>query len=514
MNDHSYDHIGKAGIVLLLLTVSDKLLAVAREIIVAGRFGISSQLDVFNLAWAVPCIICLFFSGAITGAFVPLYVQWSHTRGMQEVQNACRLVLWGVTTLCAVITGLLALVAPFLFPMLGYGLPAVLHDFGITATRLLALLVVFDGAGMVLAALLQAEKRFVSLQTAPLCVNVVIIIVLLAAYERMGIVALIIGVLAGTLCKTLFMATVLQRSGFSLFKRPSADSAAARMFVMLALPLLGSELIVNVNFLVDQIMASTLAVGSISTLKYAYRVYDVPVQIIIIALARALFPFVSEAALNKHRDDMRRMFHHSIIFLGIVTAPMICAGCLFAHDMVRLLFERGAFDGAATHQTAQTFVCYTVGLFFYAYAFINGTFFSALQATTVLFRMGCLSVIVNIVLNSVFMRFMGVQGIALSTSVTGGLISSLFILLIIRRLGITDMGRVFRALMRISAAAGCMGVVGFVVDRLAAALLLADILRLCCAGGVSICIYAGSLWLLRTPEIESYVGFFKRLLKT
>ncbi|MCX8044729.1 MAG: hypothetical protein N3B18_11485, partial [Desulfobacterota bacterium] len=95
MNERPYDLVGKAGIALILLAAVDKMLAVFREILIASRFGVSSQLDMFNLAWAVPGILSLFFSGALTGAFIPLYVQWLQTRHIEDVHNICRLLIWG-----------------------------------------------------------------------------------------------------------------------------------------------------------------------------------------------------------------------------------------------------------------------------------------------------------------------------------------------------------------------------------------------------------------------------------
>lgn len=512
MSDRVYDSIGRAGAVIILLTVADKILAVVREMIVASRFGISSRLDVFNLAWGVPGIICLFFSGALTGAFIPLYVQWSHTRRPHEVRNAAMILIWGSAGLFAILTVVLIAAAPFLFPLLGFGLPGELRDFGVTILRLLALLVLFDGSGILLGALLQAEKSFFVLQTATLSINVVTITVLMLLSEKMGIFALVTGLLAGTVCKTACMAVALRRRGFGLFRKLSFDREAVRTFVLLALPLFGSELVVNLNFLVDQVMAGTLSAGSISTLKYAYRVYDMPIQIIVIALARALFPFASEAALDTSRESMRGMFQHAIIFLGLITAPVICIGSLFSHEIVQLLFERGAFDAAATRQTAHAFVCYNVGLFFYAYSFINGTFFSALRATTVLFGMGCLSIILNVALNVLLMSFMGVQGIALSTSITAGIIGSVFIALLVRRCAINNLRPIVDNLLRIIVAVLCMGATGLALHSGLALLVAPNHVRFGIAVIVSGAVYALVLWVMRTPEMQRYIGFVKRIL--
>lgn len=459
-----YSQIGKASIIIIGLTFIDKILAVAKEMAIAARFGVSSSLDVFNIAFAFPGILLLLSSGAIISAFVPLYLEWSQRLPRPEADaRALALFCCGGVLFAAVAAGSY-LLAPFFVPLLGPGFGPEELLLGIELERWLVFLILLDGTGIILNGLLYANKRFVVLYTAPLFVNTAII-GFLFFQGHLGIHSLVWGFLAGSLMRLCYLILVVRLSGFRFLTRPQSDRTAVIAFLGLAVPMLGSELIANSNILVDQIMATQLSAGSVSTLRYAYRLNDLPIQLVVMAFSRAIFPFVSERALENDLDGLRDLYRNSLILLAMLTLPIICLVILFSREAVSLLLQRGAFDQAATIQTAETLRYYSFGLFFYGYTFVNGVFFVALKQTSTLFRMGCLSLVLNFSLNFLFMKFMGVKGIALSTTVTLCILSVGFVILLKRRLQITSLARHFMNLWGIVVAAGIAFGFGWLCKR-------------------------------------------------
>lgn len=174
--------------------------------------------------------------------------------------------------------------------------------------------------------------------------------------------------------------------------------------------LAGSVLIANSNLLVDQSMATQLSAGGLSTLRYAYRINDLPLQLIVLALSKAILPFVSEQVCDGDSSGLRRIFAQSLASLGLIAFPVIALVMLFAGDIVVVLLRRGAFDAEAARHTVLALRCYTGGLFFFPYACINGAFFCALRRAHALFVMGIVSVGLNFGLNGLFLRLMGGGG--------------------------------------------------------------------------------------------------------
>jgi len=504
-----YRHIGKASGIIIIITLTDKLLAVTKEIFTAHYFGVSPALDVFNIAYAFPGIISLIISGALISAFVPLYIEWSNKLSPQQANSDALSVMFIAFLLLGLITALCYLLSPVILTLVGYGFGPKERALGIAVERFLVFLILIEGTGILFASILQARKRFFDFQVSFLFVNIAIIISLVFFQKRLGIHALVWGFLLGTLCKIIYMAVALHRNGFHLFSKIVFDRSKLLAFFYLVLPLLGSELVVNVNLLIDQVMATQLPAGSVSTLRYAFRINDMPIQIIILAVAVAIFPFISERALEKDYDGLRHLFNQSVIFLGFLTFPIISLVTLFAQDVVGILFQRGAFDIHATEQTAETFFFYSLGLFFLSYTFINSTFFSGLKDTKPLFYIGCLSTFMNILLNLLFMSYFGVKGIALSTTITMLIVSLISVFLLNRRIKIV-FSRLISNLLRIIIASTCALGLGFGlkwlsidygIDRLLYVPLITIVVLLC---------YLLVCWILKTEELIFFMNLFRK----
>jgi putative peptidoglycan lipid II flippase len=497
----SYGPVFRAGLVIFTLLLGDKVLAVVKEMLMAQRYGISPTLDAFNFAYALPGITILIVGGASASAFVPLYLEWQGRLPQVVVQHRTLTVLYSSWVFFAALTAIGYLSAPYVVPLAGYGLDPAQKRLGVQLERLLVFLILFDGLGIILQALLHARRKFFSLYLAPIFTNVCIIVLLIFG-RGLGIYALVYGFLLGSLCRLVSIVITLNVGGFALFSRPRFERSALSGFLLLVLPLLGSELIANSNLLIDQVMATQLPVGALSTLRYAFRVNDLPIQLVIISVSKSILPFICEESLSGHQERLRAIYRHAIIFIGAFCFPISALVLLFSQEIVSLLFQRGAFGVEATVETAKTLACYNIGLFFYAYAFINAAFFAALRNTKPLLYMGVLTLVLNIVNNIIFMRLMGISGIALSTTVTVGIISTLFIGLLKKKLEITAMVQVWKNLGLVAGAAVCMLGLGWALTRAALLLDISKWLYFPVISMLATAFYLGLIYFLRTAELD------------
>jgi putative peptidoglycan lipid II flippase len=493
--------IGRASAIIMVWSLVDKALAIGKEMLTAHRFGVSASLDVFNVAYSFPGIVVLLFSGALISAFVPLYLEWRN-RSCHEADSHAMWLFYLTILFFALLTLICFIFAPEIIHVFGYGFNHEDKQLGVIMERILILLIFIDGSGILFRGILLARKLFFHLYIAPIFVNIMIIVFL---FYDMGpnIYVLVWGFLIGTLMKTLYMGIALRREGFLYATPLPFDRQKMKMFWLLAIPMLGSELIANSNLMVDQVMATQLPAGSVSTLRYAFRINDFPVQVVIAAISKAIFPFISEEAAAGRHANLQNIFKYTLIFLGFLTIPITCLMVLFSEDLVILLLKRGAFDLEAARQTGQTLVCYSLGLFFYAYTFINGTFFAALKKTKTLLYMGIVSVFLNVLFNFLFMHFFGVKGIAISTSVTMGTISIWFIFLLKRHLGITSLSQTFSSLTRVILAAVCMLGAGIIVLKLFEMTAISRLIFVPVTAVVASLFYLGVIYVFRTEDLNT-----------
>ncbi|MYL82325.1 hypothetical protein GTA51_04130 [Desulfovibrio aerotolerans] len=495
------DGIRRSTLIIVGLTLLDKILALGKEMLFAYRFGVSSELDVFNVAYAFPAILAMLLGQAVVSALVPLYMTWQGRGPLVLRRNLANLGWAVLLCMLALSFGCYVWSAPIM-AVIGYGFPVGEQQLGNSLVRLLVWLIFLEGGAAVLAGVLQANKRFAALYGAQLAINLAIIAVLTVFGER-GVTALAIGFLLGTTAKLLVMALALRGPAFPLTLPRAPAGPGLREFGLLVWPLVVGGLVVNSNILFDQVMSTELPPGSVSALRYAYRINDLPLQLFVIAAARAIFPFISEQAEARDTAGLRQVFWRGVLFLCLVSAGTTAFVLLFSQDIVMVLLQRGAFGREAAQATALTLAWYAVGMIFASYAVLNGVFFTALRKNKTLMLVGIVTMGLNVFFNLLFIRLVGgPQAIAISTTVTTALTCTIFMAIIQRALGVFRELPTLAPYLQVAGATLLATGLAFAVQSGLGYLALGELWIFLLAALVFAAAFLGSLLLSRNSEIR------------
>ena len=173
----------------------------------------------------------------------------------------------------------------------------------------------------------------------------------------------------------------------------------------------------KINFVVDRIIASYLAHGSISALYYANRLMQFPLGVFGIALSIAILPTLSQNVSKKQFAEMGDSFTFGIKILSFFILPSTVGLIVLSQPVIRLFYEHGVFSSQDTRLTEIALVCYTVGLFALATLRLVISTFYALKDTRTPLKIGMVVVVFNIVLDIILVRYLAHAGIALATSI-------------------------------------------------------------------------------------------------
>ncbi len=501
--------VGKAGIIVFIAVFLNKILSVLKEILVAYKFGVSSDLDVFNIAMVLPGFILLFLTAAFTSAFVPMYIEWKTRYSNKKVEEYSLSILYNNIVLFTLLALIGYISAPYLFPLLGYGLDQNQVDLGITLQRWLIIMFIIDGCAIILLGIFHANKQFFYYSTAPIFINVCLILFLLFG-DGMGIHALVFGFLTGNFIKLVYLYVNLKRHRFSFITR-QINFDIIKTYYLLALPMIGSEVIAQSNFFVDQIMATQLDPGSVSSLTYAFRVYALPNVLIIMVISQTLLPYLSQLVSAEDFAGFRNMLKNTVIFVGFISFPIIALFLLFSNEIISILFERGEFDIRATDITGSNLFYYSFGMFFHAFTVINGSFLVALRNTKPLILIASIAFILNITFNLIFMSFMDVNGLALSTSVTIFFIFIIAYLILIKLIKFDQSIIVFKNIFLILFMSILIYILGYFILYYTAIDDSHEFVYIAVISVICIVAYFAFLWIFRTKEIESCFYIFIQL---
>ena len=215
--------------------------------------------------------------------------------------------------------------------------------------------------------------------------------------------------------------------------------------------------VVQINLLVDVVIASLLPTGAVSFLYYADRVNQLPLGVIGVAVGTALLPLLSRQLRAGETEAASASMNRATEFALLLTVPAAVALVVIAHPVITVLFQRGAFDGAVSEATAWALIAYASGLPAYVLIKVFGPGFFAREDTVTPVRIAVLCVVVNLVLNLALMGPLGHVGIALATAISAWLNAALLVVLLRRRFDHRADRRLRRAVPRIVLASAVMG---------------------------------------------------------
>jgi putative peptidoglycan lipid II flippase len=253
----------------------------------------------------------------------------------------------------------------------------------------------------------------------------------------------------------------------------------------------------QVNMLVDLILASLLPVGAISWLYYADRIVQLPLGIIGIALGTALLPKLSKAEAAANQTSVNAILNDGIGLGGFFVIPAVTALICIAEPIISGLFAYGAFSAEDAAVTALALQAYALGLLgFVATKLFQPAFYAAGQPTTVL-RVSICAVLVNVAGSLILMRIYGHVGLAIATSISGVMAALILGILLVRSGKLAGMP--FGLLGRLCLASACMAA-GLLVTKQ----VMPDVpnaLALLLLVGVGAVIYLAASMVLKTiPE--------------
>lgn len=450
--------LGQIGLATLL----SRLLGFVRDVVVARAFGAGVVTDAFFVAFRIPNLFRrLLAEGALSTAFVPVFTEYLATRRPEEFKRVVRSVSGAFLLLLAAMSLLGALAAPWMVRVVAPGFfdHPQQAELAVSLTRLMFPYLFFVGAAALAMGVLHAHRRFFAPALGPVALNLSMIAatLFLAPHLEVPVTGLAVGVLAGGLGQVLIQVPSLSREGVLL--PPSADFShpVLRRIAALLGPSIFGLAAVQLNVLINTLLASFLREGSVSYLYYADRVVEFPLGVFGIAVATAALPAMSEQAARKDLRQLKETFNFAFRLACFVAIPASVGLILLRIPIIRVLFERGRFEPGDTAATAWALGFYALGLIPFSVLRIVTQTFYALGDVKTPVRVGIVSLGLNVGFALAFMGPLAHGGLALASSCSSAVNFFWLFWLLRKRLGLLGGRRILASVGRICAASGLLG---------------------------------------------------------
>ena len=421
--------LSKAAILVSVSFGINKVLAILRQLIIARQFGLSSDLDVFNVANNVPDMLyALISGGALAVAIIPVLTE--------VIANEDRDTAWKVFSQVAnfafIVTALLStLVAIFAWPLVQHPLgiaPGFTLEQQALVVRLMRLdligTLIFSMSGLLIAGL-QANQHFFLPAFGPILYNLgqifgAVILTPQIGYSfggltlpayGLGVDGLVYGVLIGSALYFLIQIPGLIMYKFKWTPRINLKQKDVRKILVMLGPRVTAMLLYQLTFIARDNIASRLALGSVSALTYGWMILQVPETLIGTAIGTALLPTISEQYATKQLEQFRTTITNIRRILIALAIPSAILLSMVLYPFLQFAF---GFDSESTMTLMWVTRAFLAGLISHCMLELGARVYFAQQNAIIPLYGSAINLVVYILFGISLAKPLGAAGLALA----------------------------------------------------------------------------------------------------
>ena len=509
--------ISSAKLISFCILLS-RFLGLAREIICAYIFGAGLVWDAFLIAFLIPNLFRkIFGEGALTAAFVPIFIDRLEKKGKDEAFRVLNVVITTLTVILSLLV-VVGIAITFIIPLITSYEKAVLTS---DILRITLPFLLFICLAAILGAALNSFNHFLAPAIAPVLYNAVFILALIfiapSCKDTSKIYVAAWAVFIGGFVELLLQFPPLIKRGLKFKPRLEPRNDAVKEIYALILPTILGLSLFQINELMDYLVAEICIVGdgAVSALGYANRVMQLPLSLIGVAIATASFPALTTYITRQDRIGFASVLSKSLKTCLFISIPASLGIMVLSEPIIRLLFERGEFTPEATERASFALLFYASGIWCYCANQVLTRAFFAQKDTKTPVRISMYIVGLNFLLNItlVFWTPLKEAGIALATAVSG-CVNFVWLMTILknRLIGLDTKSITIMMLKSITAsiimALIAVATLIFLVKSLVDRTLLNNSILVIVPLTIAIAFYFLAAYLLKIEELRDVVGGF------
>lgn len=510
------------GILLVI-----KVFGFVEKQVLAYFFGTGFQIDAYFVTFGILIVFWDCIRDLIGPSFLPVLVETkenqTEAQGWKLISillNLLAIILLSLSFLCVIF-------APSLVHFIAPGFKGEQFQVAVNLIRIMFAGAAFFGIEILTFQVLNSYHRFVLAVLGDFSFKVLGLLGLVTLYHSLGIYGLGVGILVGSLVAPLIHLAGLWRKRY--LYQPTLDLSFGpfRKVISLMLPLVAGLFFTQGRRIIDNAFASTLAVGSVSALTFAYRLIDFPFVAIAEPLAVVLFPFFSDLAVKQSKTNSpslrgKRMGESELVetlmvalkMIFLIFIPLSIGLFTLRVPIIQLLFERGHFDANSTQMTVLPLTFYAWGMTSNALEAVLLRFYYALSDTKTPILLEVIAVLFHVTLVYFLIGPLQHGGIALAFTLSKTLKVSLLYALLKGKVVNLQFYNLLGFLAKLGLAGIAMGAsIYFYHDWVKVLLDLSHLLGrgilVSSAGMVGLLTFFGMVLLLRVREVGTLVHLLR-----
>ena len=401
---------GKTAFLLTLIFILSKPINFLKELVIAAIFGVSAYRDAFLVAWQIPNIVGSFFYEGLPEIFVPWIVEQQHKENFSNTLNS---IIIFFLLLFILISILVTIGAKFLISLIAPFLTLSVKNLAVPLLKILSFSILFIGMNAILTGINYSYQRFIIPSLTIPLMNLVTIIIVILFCKKLNIYSLAYGTLAGSLSMVFLQISHMEMGKYKFSYKINVGGELKKFLSLGGYFFIGT-LIFNLCAIVEKIFASSLEVGSISYLDYAFRI----IQLFFTAfsaITTVVYPKLCLlAADEKNKKELSDIVTKSIRVIMFLSFPIISMIVVLKLPITKIIYERGSFTEYNSIVTSKILGIYALGLMPHLLNFLLIHVFYAYKEMSMRIKYSILCLSTFIFFNIIFIKNLKVYGIAMA----------------------------------------------------------------------------------------------------
>ena len=346
--------------ILIAITIASKLIGFLREILLAYYYGAGAEYDLFLVAFTIPVMIISISTYAFPNFIIPRIGEGNGNA------NTFLTFYWilsaGISILLLVFSRELVLLVD----------PSLEEDplaLAVNMIRILSVYTLFFNFFNIYKSLLHSEKKYTLPAISQLFIHLTLITTVVLLQQSIGVYAIALGLALGAAVQLL-----LPMARYHLAHKLKWDfSFAGRLgeFSISIGIILLIEVFGQLYGFFDRYFAAKLETGIISAISYGNVLYMLPTSVFILSVGTFIFPYLRDQFTSSRFQDLEKLVVRSFLSAFILGILIFVFYRFFSELIIRIIYERGAFDSIATGNTASVLSVYSFGVPFVMFHFIT-----------------------------------------------------------------------------------------------------------------------------------------------
>jgi len=412
--------VTQAAVLIAILATFTKIIGLLREVLVAKYFGTSGITDAFIISMLIPGSLLSIIGGAANILIIPYYLEKKSLRHEETKKFIVSVtIFWGISL--TIISSIIFLFSPQFIKIIAPGFTKETFELSVILTRYL----IFSGFFTIMigffTGIFQAEGQFLIPAFMALLANTLLILSLVIFHHDLGVFSWTLGQLLYVIIPFILFIISLRKFIFPINHNILfiiRDNQAFK-FTLSVFSIAISSNISLLNLIIDKLSASNQGKGTIAALNFSQEILFIPISIIFSSIVTAIFPTFSNLALNisSQKKQYEDKLYRALSISFYIAIPFTLFMYFLNQPIIKLIFERGAFNSYSTQLTGSLLKMYSIGLFAHAVTLILIRIFYSFKNTSFPLYISLISCTLNLIANSFLTKYFGAPGIALSTSI-------------------------------------------------------------------------------------------------